>query len=821
MEPRPVFSSVHELPPHLLRYLDENFKTQEDLMRAPTIAMELKKSCLNLDRNLMNLQKNLSSLAASWISRSNSASSALYHLNIKLQNFRLRTSQDGTGKVGLKKIRKILYEELPLLAKEVRRIEIVRIYAETTLQLEALVGDLEDAVYSVMNRNTWDIFQANLSHASSPTAVGQMKEKLLLAVNAMNNIEDILVSISRCQPQWDRLLNSVDARVDKALAVLRPQALTDHRILLSSIGWPPPLLTLEQESEKSSGLPNPLVLMQGDKKDRYCESFLSVCALQHIHTRREKRKKNLLEQKVDNSLDLWTIEALVSPFASRAEHHFSKWLEQPKFMFALVYRHTRDFVQGVDDVLQPLIDKARLVGYSAKEAWVSAMVKMLAGYLSTRKISVLAERYEDRDCKPEVTSSWLHLLDLLIAFDKRMLSLASLGTPHSQENLRVSMLSIFCDRLDWLRIWAKIELKDAWKKLKVDLKDERAWIIDTKAKYGFHTATEPEPFLLSTRQEYKAPLIAEAAVNITSTMIERSQSLPNILIRTQFIRLSADRFLWKFLNLLFQHCKGAQLRSGYTENETLMSVSASINAARYCESVLREWSADVDFLEMSIAEDDSHIQADGLDDRGCFFVEQIKSLVELETDWLMVIITDLLQQFNTLTWEYVQNKEKWGQGQEQEFIGTENIVGTQVLTLSVEFVEALDSLRSQFGILREVLNSKDFLDLWRSVAEGLDHFIFRSILMSNARFTFQGASQFKTDMRALFLVFGPFCVRPEAFLPCIRDSMKLLEMDEQHVNQLRVSLKDAEGNESMHLHGITHISCNQAEKILSSRSFGV
>ncbi|KAJ4979579.1 hypothetical protein NE237_010359 [Protea cynaroides] len=809
---------VHEIPPHLLQYLDENFKTEEDLRRAPTLAIELKKSCINLDRNLMNMQKNLSSLAASWISLTNGATSDLHHLDIKLQNFHLRTSQDGRGKVGLKKIRKMLCEELPLLAKEVRRIETVRFYAETTLQLEALVGDLEDAVFSIMNRNT---FQANLSHTSRPTEcrLGQLKEKQLVAVKVVSNIEDILVSISRSQPQWDRLLNSVDMRVDKALSVLRPQALTDHRILLSSIGWPPPLLTSEPESENSSGLPNPLVLMQGDKKDRYCESFLSVSALQHIHAKREKRKMNILEQKVDNSIDLWTIDALVSPIASRVEHHFSKWLEQPKFMFALVYRLTRDFVQGVDDVLQPLIDKARLVGYSAKEAWVSAMVKMLAGYLSTRKFSVLAERYKDKDSKPEVTSSWLHLMDLLVAFDKKMQSLASLGTSHFQENLRVSMLSIFCDRPDWLRIWARIELKDAWKKLKVDLKEERAWMIDSKAKYEFYTAEEPEPFLLSTRQDHKAPLIVEAAVKITWAMIERSRSLPNILIRIQFIRLSADRFLWKFLNLLFQHYKEAQLRSSYIENETLLSVCASINAARYCESVLRDLSVDVDFLEMSIAEKDSHIEADGLNDRSGFFVEQIKSLVELETDWLMDIISDLLQQFNTLTLEYVQNKAKWGQ--EQEFIGTKSIMGTGNLTVSVEFIEALESLRSRLGVLREFLNSKDFLDLWRSVADGLDLFIFRSILMNNVRFTIQGAGQFATDMQALYLVFRPFCVRPEAFLPHIRDSMKLLEMDEQQANRLSFLLKDAEGNASMHLHGIVNISCNQAEKILSIRDFGV
>ncbi|KAF8403560.1 hypothetical protein HHK36_011664 [Tetracentron sinense] len=455
----------------------------------------------------------------------------------------------------------------------------------------------------------------NLLNESSPPEFGWKQEKLLLAVKAMNNIEKVILSVAKCQPQWKLLLKSVDARVDKTLGVLRPQALADHRALLASLGWPPALLTSETEIGKNLDLPNPLVLMQGDKRERYSPSFLALCALQHLQFQREARQLDLLGHKREHNLGLWPIDELVSPIAARVEHHFSKWADQPKFMFALAYKITRDFVVGVDDVLQPLIDKARLVGCSAKEAWVSAMVKMLSGYLAKRILSALAERYTEKNAKSEVIASWLHLVDLIVAFDNQMQSLVSLGTPlFVGESSRfeeipggISALSIFCDRPDWLRIWAKIELKDAQKILKLELEDDRAWLIDTRKGAEFHTEREPEQFLLSTREDHKAPPIAEAVIKIMWAMIQRCETLPNILLRAQFIRSSAAIFLWKFFKVLLQHCKEAEFTAGHVEDDVLMTVSISIDAARYCEFILREWSEDVNFLEMKMVEDDSNI----------------------------------------------------------------------------------------------------------------------------------------------------------------------------------------------------------------------
>lgn len=612
---------------------------------------------------------------------------------------------------------------------------------------------------------------------------GTKHEKLLQAIKAMNDVEEVLVDLVKLQPQWNHLLKSVDVRVDKTLVILRPQVSADHRALLVSLGWPPKLSTSNAESGQVSDIPNPLTLMQGEKRKRYSLSFIALCALQHLQTRRELRQLNLLGQKRRN-IQLWAIDELASPVASRMEYHFSKWVDQPAFMFALTYKITRDFIAGIDIVLQPLIDRARLVSYSAKEAWVSAMVQMLSGFLASRVFSVLAEKYNDKQMKPEVIPSWLHIIDLILTFDKQMHSLVSLETGHfltDSERIEglsrgISVLTIFCDRSDWLKIWAKIELKNAWKKLKTELKEERAWTVGDKSHAGSHFDLESEHYLLSTREDHKAPLIAESALRIAWEMIERCQNMPAVIPRIQFIRSTAVKFLWYVFKVLLLQYKGTAFQD--CDNRDLSRVCMLINAARYIKSRLQLWSDDVTFLEMKVDQNDcnNHRKDDSTDD-SCFFGEEIKSLSEFEVNWLMEIITVILRQFETLSWEYVQNEKHLKQEQEDS-----NPVETSVvmdLAISVEFIEPLDALRSHLCTLRTVLNPRDFLDLWRSVADGLDHFISCSTTTSYTQFDDKRINQFEIDMQALFYVFQPFCVRPEAFFPCIRQSLKLLKMNKE------------------------------------------
>ncbi|CAB4279001.1 unnamed protein product [Prunus armeniaca] len=768
-------SQVPSLPKHAdiskdqLSFLNQQFRTQEDVLnKAPHLLTALNSHCSDLTSHLLDFQTTLNGRTVSWICRSFSAKTALHNLNLSLQNLSLLTSQRGSAS---KKLHRVLGTELPRLAKEVLRIETIRSYLETTLQLEALVGDLEDAVLCFVNSHSGKMFSAN------PSDSGTKQEKFLQAIKALNDLE-VLIDLLKLRPQWHRLLKSVDTRVDKSLVILRRQVFADHRALLTSLGWPPKLSTSQIEREKFSGLPNPLVLMQGDKRKSYSNSFLALCAVQHLQTRREKRQLNLLGQNVCKE-QLWAIDELVSPIASRLEYHFSKWVDQPELIFALAYKTTRDFIVGVDDVLQPLIDRARLGSYSAKEAWVYAMVQLLSEFLEKRIFSALAERYKEKEIKSEVIESWLHLIDLTVVFDKQLRSLGSseinlflgeserVGSPSGS----ISVLMLFCRRPDWLKIWAKIELENGCKKLKTDLKHERAWLVDDKYQDELHFDTKSEHFLLSTRIDYRAPLIAESALGITWEMVERCQTMPATSARIQFVRSAAVRFLWYFFKVLLLQCKRTEILPDNPDDDALVRVSGSINAAKYVESKLRQWSDDVNFLEMKVAENDTSGLGKDESTDFSFFGEEIKILAELATNWLMEIISVLLRQFETLSRAFVQKLKH----DEQRLEGSTHVEVSAAmdLSISVEFIEPLDVLRSHLVLLRMSLNPKDFLDLWRCVAEGLDHFISRSGIQSLDNVS----SQFETDMQALFSVFQPFCVRPDAFFPCTRETLKLLKMN--------------------------------------------
>ncbi|MQM14749.1 hypothetical protein Taro_047684 [Colocasia esculenta] len=245
---------------------------------------------------------------------------------------------------------------------------------ETALKLDRLIGDVEDAVSSSMT-----------GKIRPPSSAANSEEMQLMAISSLRNTEEILASIKRSRHQWSRLISAADDRVDRALAILRPQAIADHRSLLNSLGWPPPLSsskTVNQSTGKVVMGENPLVTMKGDLKSKYCESFLALCNLQEFQRKRNSRQLEGHNLEVARHQPLWAIEELVNPISLASQHYFSMWIDKPEFIFALVYKITRDFIDSMDEILQPLVDKARLVGYSCREEWISAMVTSLSTYLA-------------------------------------------------------------------------------------------------------------------------------------------------------------------------------------------------------------------------------------------------------------------------------------------------------------------------------------------------------------------------------------------------------------------------------------------------------
>lgn len=635
-----------------------------------------------------------------------------------------------------------------------------------------------------------------------------LQEMRMLAIKTLKATEEILTSITKVHPQWKHLVSAVDHRVDRALAILRPQAIADHRALLASLGWPPPLSALtssHSDARIADQVLNPLLSMQADHKLKYFENFLALCNLQELQRQRKSRQLEGHDREVALRQPLWVIEELVNPLSLASQRHFSKWVDKPEFIFTLVYKITRDYVDSMDEMLQPLVDEAKVVGYSCREEWISAMVTSLSTYLA-KEIFPSYITHLDEESVTGIQSSarisWLHLIDLMIAFDKRIKSLVehsgiSLSFDDDVILQRISSLSVFCDRPDWLDLWAEIELGDALDKLRPDIEDENNW---RKKVEGV--------VLSSCSDDHKSPLVSSAFVHHLASVVERCRSLPSVTLRSKFLRLVGVPIIRNFFDSILIRCQEAEGLTALTDDDALIKVAISINAAHYFESVLKEWSEDVFFLEMEVDDKvefptNANRDGEGLPESSnrVIFDDEIRKLEEFRTEWAEKISLVILRGFDARSRDYLKNRKQWQKSEEG-------------WTVSKTLIEALDYLQGKMSVVEVGLNSRDFVGVWRSLAAGIDRLIFNGILMSNVKFHNGGVERFGSDLDALFGVFGAWCLRPEGFFPNANEGLKLLKMDENGLQECM-----AGGKRWLKENGISHLSVLEAEKVLKNRVF--
>lgn len=625
-------------------------------------------------------------------------------------------------------------------------------------------------------------------------------------IKTLKSTEDILCCITKTNPQWTKLVSAVDHRVDRALAIFRPQAIADHRAFLTSLGWPPPLSSLSSSSldmTKSSDVYNPLFTAQGELKYQYCKSFLALCSLQELQRQRKCRQLAGLKQEIALHQPLWAIEELVNPISIISQRHFVKWIDKPEFIFALVYKITRDYVDSMDELLQPLVDEAFLSGYSCREEWVSAMVSSLSTYLAKDILPSHASQLEEErvaGISSQARTSWLHLIDLMISFDKRVRSLIAqsgiLLSVSDGDHEKISSLSVFCDRPDWLEVWTEVELTDIMDKLKPEMEDERNW--STK---GLNAS------LLSGQEDNRSPSISSVFLRYLSYVVDRCRSVPTISLRSRFVTLTCVPVIQKFLDCILLRCLEAEGLTALTDNDALVKVTSSINAARHFVSVLKEWCEEVFFLEMglnhieevetSTFDNSSGMSSDtpGNND----FDKEISKLEKFRIEWIDKLSTVVLRGFDSSCREYLKNRKQWQEKGEEGWV-------------SRSFVGALEYLQAKLSLLEENLNQVDFVRVWRTLASGIDQFLYSGIFMSNVKFHDGGVEKLANDLAVLFGVFNSWCLRPEGFFPKVSEGLKLFKMDRR---QLQSSL--AGGERWLKDNKITHLIMSEAEKIVKNR----
>ncbi|GAV73011.1 RINT1_TIP1 domain-containing protein [Cephalotus follicularis] len=788
-----------------LTFLNDKLVTKQDLTQSTNLVSELHIQCSDLDWNLIELNLKLESSLIAYASFSDRIGSFFVNVNEQLTGLDSATCSrssvsDGGGEGG-GGADQILGEELPALAKEVARVETVRAYAETALKLDTLVGDIEDAVSSTMNKNL-------RKHISTQNS-GEMRSVI---IKTFKLTEDVLTTVTKTRPQWTHLVLAVDHRVDRALAVLRPQAIADHRALLSSLGWPPPLsvlTSLNPETRKSTEVSNPLFTMQGDLKQQYYENFLALCSLQELQRRRKSRQLEGHNREVALHQPLWAIEELVNPISIASQRHFSKWLDKPEFIFALVYKITRDYVDSMDELLQPLVDEAKLAGYSCREEWISAMVTSLSTYLAKEIFPSYVDQLNEESVtgsQSQARISWLHLVDLMISFDKQIKSLVEqygiLVSLQEDGNLqKISSLSVFSDRCDWLDVWAEIELSDTMEKLKAEMDNEKNWTMKVQVAV-----------LLSGPEDYNSPAVSSYILRLLSSVVDRCRSVPNISLRSRFLRLAGAPVIHKFMDCLLLRCQEAEGLTALTDDDALIKVANSINAARYFESVLKEWCEDVFFLEMGMDPSDqlgTSVSNNGGSEEGltegpgiAIFEEEIRKLELFRKEWVEKLFVVISRGFDARSRDYMKNRRQWQEKNEEGWTVSKTLVG------------ALDYLQGKMTIIEGSLNGIDFVGFWRSLAAGLDRLIFNGILMNNVKFNDGGVQRFGSDMEILFSVFGAWCLRPEGFFPKTNEGLKMLKMGEKQLHDILEG-----GEKRMEENGIRHLSVAEAEKISKSRVY--
>ena len=630
----------------------------------------------------------------------------------------------------------------------------------------------------------------------------------LRPIKTLKLTEDILTSVTKTHPQWGRLVSAVDHRVDRALAVLRPQAIADHRALLASLGWPPPLSSFTSAAPNTTKVLNPLFTMQGDLKQQYCENFFALCSLQELQRRRKSRQLEGHSREVALHQPLWVIEELVNPISLASQRHFSKWVEKPEFIFALVYKMTRDYVDSMDELLQPLVDEAMLSGYSCREEWISAMVSSLSTYLAKEifpKYVAQLDEENNMGTQSQARTSWLHLVDLMISFDKQIKSLLEhsgimLSFQEDGNMQKISSLSVFCDRPDWLDLWAEIELGDVRNKLNAECDDERNWTMKVQAA-----------IVSSNPEDYRAPAITSAFLRHLSSVIDRCRSLPKISLRSRFLKSAGAPILQKFLDCLLLRCQEAEGLTALTDDDALIKVANSINAACNLESILKEWSEDVFFLELGSVQGDQPEKYFGENEGNIGLIEGLESgvfdgetgkLEAFRIEWVEKLYVVLLRGFDALSRDYMKNKKQWQEKSDEGWTVSKSLVG------------AIDYLQGKMSVLEVNLNGKDFVGVWRSLAAGIDRLLFNGILLSNVKFYDSGVERFGSDLEVLFGVFRTWCLRPEGFFPKASEGLKLLKMSEKQLKN------DSAGSEKwMKENGIRHLSVVEVDRIMKSRIY--
>uniref|UniRef100_A0A8C6KIJ5 RAD50-interacting protein 1 n=1 Tax=Nothobranchius furzeri TaxID=105023 RepID=A0A8C6KIJ5_NOTFU len=432
------------------------------------------------------------------------------------------------------------------------------------------------------------------------------------------------------------------------------------------------------------------------------------------------------------------IQIMLQPLKKRFRYHFcgnrqTNSLSKPEWYLTQVLIWMRNSSPFLMEKIQPALD----------QAGVAISVELCRGLMSLvqEKVASDASRmlYDD--------VLFCHLVEEVLQFEKELRS------NYSYPAVLPGLFHILLEDAV-LQKWLSMEKKMAVEKMDAMLSAEGAWTSQYKD--------------ISDMDELNAPECAETFMTLLQVITERYQALPSPAAQLKFLELQkelVDDFRIRLTQVMKEESR-FPLGARYC---------AILNAVNYISTILRDWGDNVFFLQLQQAVV-SLGEQEVLGGLGIMEMGRLASLEGSLFDGLLSLLDRLKGEMLGRLLDFLMRDivEKARPYCQERWLSVPSQQDQSTMSLSSSACPMMLCVRDRLSGLHQSLSCPLFQLAWQGLADRLDKFLYRDVILSN-HFSDGGAAQLQFDMsRNLFPLFGHHCRRPENFFKHVKEACIIL-----------------------------------------------
>ncbi|CAJ0757137.1 5599_t:CDS:10 [Entrophospora sp. SA101] len=549
---------------------------------------------------------------------------------------------------------------------------------------------------------------------------------------------------------------------------------------LDSLNWPTPINLLSDNSITSDNLSaftnafTDLLILQ-----QPIESMTDSKYLEPGSSSSKENSNSNNNSKAEGPPPLIPIQIMVDPLKVKFNFHFNSRratnrIDKPEWYFTYILTAIREHSPFLQEVVQPILDKANFQKYHAK--FICSLLVVVTNKLTLSMPTLLNS--------PQVFS---HTVFETLQLDQTLRELHMYVPPGKKE--WKGCVDVFTGKKEWFKAWLKVEKSFAEARYDEIMHSEDAWEIEDED---------------GAEDEFKPTKSAKKLMNLLELVTSRYKLLPLFHNRIRFlVDIQAellisyahriDSAVDAFENLGYSFVRAVPNTSS-TEGKFTSSIEGLkrlcrwLNSAGYVSRTIKEWGEDAFFLELwhevtvRAARDtgtsplSSPTFPDGITDKSSANKVEVQITVDEGT-----VFDDPAglfdHSFERIQAIIVKNVSKeFLNGLKVYSKNSNNNSNTVLLELSPDLYAPLSDLAQSFNFLSNNLPTRIFKLIFKEVSEELQGYIWDRILMRN-QFSEMGGFQFKADMeKGLFFIGKRWVKKPENYFKRIKEACILLTL---------------------------------------------